>query len=190
MPSVGFLKRTTGCTPDGRHRQRLAGFGAPAAVVARFFAARALRFAHFVEFLGAAIAVIGLAVGQHLLEHFLVAIQALGLVERAFVVIQIQPGHAVENRLHRLGGRARDVGVLDAQDELAAVMTRKRPREQRGARAADMQITGGGGSETGADHDGAGRKKGLFYRIDGALKLTSAVRIWFNSRRFGQLAQW
>jgi hypothetical protein len=39
-------------------------------------------------------------------------------------------------------------------------MTRERPREQRGARAADMQVTGGGGGEAGADHGGAGREKG------------------------------
>ena len=46
-------------------------------------------------------------------------------------------------RRHRLRGRARDVGVLDAQDELAAVMTRKRPRKQSGAGTANMQITSG-----------------------------------------------
>ena len=33
----------------------------------------------------------------------------------------------------------------------AAVMTRISPGKQRGAGAADVQITGGGGSETGAD---------------------------------------
>ena len=165
-----------------RHRQRLAGFGAPAAVVARLFAACALRLAHRVEFLGAAVAVIGLAAGQHLLEHFLVAIQALGLVERAFVVIQIQPGHAVEDRLHRLGGRARDVGVFDAQDELAAVMTRERPREQRGARAADMQITGGGGGEAGADHGGAGREKGAI--LPDRAQDSAGARLWRCAEEF------
>src|SRR6185369_17447858 len=55
--------------------------------------------------------------------------------------------------------RALDVGVLDAQDERAGVAPRERPREDRGARAADVQVTGGTGSETGAYH---GRPLGEF----------------------------
>ena len=90
-------------------------------------------------------------VGQHLSDHFLVALHALHLVERTFVVIQSQPGHAVENGLHRLGRRALHVGVLDAQDERAAVTAGEGPRKQRGAGAADVQVAGGAGSETGAN---------------------------------------
>jgi hypothetical protein len=55
--------------------------------------------------------------------------------------------HAVENRLHGFVGGALAVGVLDAQDEFAAAMTRLQPAVQRGARAADVQIAGGTGSE-------------------------------------------
>ena len=47
---------------------------------------------------------------------------------------------------------ALQVGVLDAQDERAAVLARVGPGKQRGAGAADMQVAGGAGSETGADH--------------------------------------
>ena len=48
-------------------------------------------------------------------------------------------------------GRARAVGVLDAQQELAAVVAGEQPVEQRGARAADMQEAGRRGGEAGDD---------------------------------------
>ena len=53
-----------------------------------------------------------------------------------------------------LGRRALLVGVLDAQDEGAAVMARERPGEQRGADVAEVQEPGGAGREAGADHSG------------------------------------
>ena len=43
------------------------------------------------------------------------------------------------------------VGVLDAQQEPAAVMAGIEPVEQRGAGAADMQIARGRGGEAGDD---------------------------------------
>ena len=47
------------------------------------------------------------------------------------------------------------VGVLDSQQHLAAAAAGVEPVEQRGARAADMQKTGGRGGETGDDgHSG------------------------------------
>jgi hypothetical protein len=66
-------------------------------------------------------------------------------------VFQAQPLHAVENGLHGFRRRAGDIGVLDAQDEGAAMATGVGPGEQRGAGAADVQVTGGAGGETGAD---------------------------------------
>jgi len=56
-------------------------------------------------------------------------------------------------------------GVLDAQNELAAVMTRKRPREQRGARAADVQVAGGGGAKRVRIMARPGGKRGHFTRL-------------------------
>src|SRR6185437_9950756 len=49
------------------------------------------------------------------------------------------------------------VGVLDAQDELAAAVTRVQPGEQRRAHPADVQHAGGARSEAGDDwgHRGA-----------------------------------
>ena len=48
-------------------------------------------------------------------------------------------------------GRAGLVGILDAQQELAAVVAGEQPVEQRRARPADMQESGRGGGKTGDD---------------------------------------
>jgi hypothetical protein len=40
--------------------------------------------------------------------------------------------------LNRLGSGALSIGVLDAQDKLAAVAAREKVIEQRGARTADV----------------------------------------------------
>ena len=46
------------------------------------------------------------------------------------------------------------IGVLDAQDEDAAVPPREEPVEQRRARAADVEIAGGRGCEADSDSQG------------------------------------
>src|SRR5690606_35614460 len=76
--------------------------------------------------------------------------ETLRLVERPLVRIEAEPGHAVEDRLQRLRGRALQVGVLDPQHEDALVVAGVGPGVERGARPADMQETRGAGSETGA----------------------------------------
>ena len=44
------------------------------------------------------------------------------------------------------------VGVVDAKNEGSVVMPRPKPDEQRGPHSADVHVTGGTGSEAGADH--------------------------------------
>src|SRR5439155_5033852 len=63
---------------------------------------------------------------------------------------EAKPAKPVENALDHFGRRTLDVGVLDAQHEGAAVAPCEEPVEQRGARAADVQIAGWGGSESNA----------------------------------------
>ena len=133
-------------------RQGLACLRAPAAVVARFFAAGFLFGAQRFQLFLAAVAVVGVAAGQQLLDHFLVTVKALGLVERAFVVVQTYPVHAVHNGFYRFRGGAFQVGVFDAQHKGAALLAGKCPGEQCRAHAADVQETGGAGGKTGADH--------------------------------------
>ena len=64
------------------------------------------------------------------------------------VPVQPQPLEAFEDRARALVGAARLVGVLDAQQELAAMLPSKEPVEERGARAAHVQVAGRGGRES------------------------------------------
>ena len=70
-----------------------------------------------------------------------------------FVPIDAQPAKAVQNRRQRRSTFRSGVGVVDAQQELAAMPPGKQPIEQRRANAADVQIAGRAGSETSANHD-------------------------------------
>jgi hypothetical protein len=138
--------------PDvGRRRPARGILRPPAAVVARLEAGRALRLAHGVQFFLARIAPVGMAALDELIRHFGVALQTLHLVERAGIPAQPEPAHAVEDGVDGSLGRALDVGVLDAQDEAAAMLARIGPGIQRRAGAADMEVAGGAGGEAGAD---------------------------------------
>ncbi len=143
----------------GNRRQRLAGQRAPGAVVAALLAARLLVGLHPVQVPGRAVAEVGRARGEHLVDHRPVAIEALHLVDRALVVLQAQPLHGGKDLLHRVLRGTRDVGVLDAQHELAAMVTRERPRVQRGARGAEMEEARGRRGDAGADGGGHGVRK-------------------------------
>ena len=70
------------------------------------------------------------------------------------VPVEAQPAEALEDAGHHVGRRALDVGVLDAQDERAAGAAGVQPVEERGARAADVQVAGGGRGEPEADGGG------------------------------------
>ena len=94
---------------------------------------------------------IGLAGGQHLAGHLGVTRRARELIGDVAVPLQAEPRQAVEDRGDRGLGGAGAVGVLDAQQELAAVVAREQPVEERGARAADMQEAGRRGGEAGDD---------------------------------------
>jgi hypothetical protein len=142
---------------EADHRRRAGrrvGPVAAAAVVARLLLARHLARAHLVELLLGAIAAVGAALLEHLAGDRAVAVVALGLEHRLLVGGEAEPLHAVEDRLDRGVGRALAVGVLDAQQEAPAVLAREQVREQRGARAADVQETGRAGREAGDDGHG------------------------------------
>ena len=79
------------------------------------------------------------------------ALGALELADRLAVPIEPEPFEPVENRLDRRLRRPFAVGVLDAQQELAAEALGVEPVEQRRARAADMQEAGRRGREAGDD---------------------------------------
>ncbi len=101
-----------------------------------------------VELLLGAEAGIGLALVPKLLGGLLVQVQALGLGVGAkiaahlgtLVPVQAQPTHGAQDNLRVLVGGAGGVGVVDAQDERAAVCAGESPVIDSGAGAADVQL--------------------------------------------------
>ena len=104
-------------------------------------------------------AVIGVAQIYQALCVFAVKVPALGLdigAHGAAHVGALVPGEAAlaQGVVDDLGGPLHQpplIGVLDAQDELAAAVAGNEPGVQGGAQIAHMHVAGGGGGETGAD---------------------------------------
>ncbi len=91
------------------------------------------------DVLGGGVRAVGAAAVEQRPQCLAVALGALGLHDRPFVPVELQPAQRVEDLLDVLGRRALAVGVLDAQQELSALVAREQPVEQGGARAADVQ---------------------------------------------------
>ena len=149
-PSTGFLN-----LHDRRHAREGLFSIAAAPVIARLFLARELGIAHLLELFLRAVAVVGLALGEPLPDDFAVSRVTFALVERPLIGIEAEPLHAVQDHLHGFRRRTLAIGVLDAQDERAAVAARVQPAEERGAHAADVQQSGRARREAGAYGHGA-----------------------------------
>ena len=85
-----------------------------AAIVARLVATGLLLRAHGVELFFRAIAVVGLVRAQPVRDDFAITVIALRLVERAFVGVQAEPGHAFQNDAHGFVRGSLPVRILDA----------------------------------------------------------------------------
>mgnify|MGYP003694725645 CR=1 FL=1 len=70
-----------------------------------------------------------------------------------FVPVEPEPAQVLEDALLGLLRRTLGVGVLDAEDERAVVPAREQPVEERRARVADVELTGGAGSEADSHAD-------------------------------------
>jgi len=103
---------------------------------------------HLLELLGGRVAAIGVSALEELLCDLPMPVGAGELVGGLAVPIETEPGQAVQDRRDRLGRRALAVGVLDPEQKRAAGVPRIEPVEQRGPRAADVQIAGGRGGKT------------------------------------------
>ncbi len=120
----GRLAFGLGLEPDheGRAFGRLLGIAVPpAAVVAHRQLGGALLGAHRLQFLGGREALIGVALLEQLERDLGMAAGARELIDLVAVPIEAEPAHAVEDRLDRRLRRARAIGVLDPQQEGAAV---------------------------------------------------------------------
>jgi hypothetical protein len=81
---------------------------------------------------------------------FSISVEALQLKVRAagpsdvrpFVPIEPEPTHPVEDACHHVGRRSLNVCIFDPEHERPAVPPCVQPVEERGARAADVQIAG------------------------------------------------
>ena len=93
----------------------------------------------------------GLTPRQQLLGNLGMPSGAGKLQGRLTVPLEAEPGQAVIDCLNRILGRTLSIGVLDAQKELALLVARIGPREQRRAGAADVQVAGGRRGEAGND---------------------------------------
>ena len=113
-----------------------------AAVVLECVAARLGGFALLVELRRRAEAAKSLALAQETPRVALMAREIRALVRDVFVPLQAEPLEALEDGARARVGAAALVGVLDAQEELAAVLLDVEPVEERGARAADVEEAG------------------------------------------------
>ena len=77
------------------------------------------------------------------IEALRLEIRPVGAVDfRSLVPVEPEPAKAVEDPFDHVLRRSLDVGVFDAQHEDAAEPAREEPVEERGARAADVEIPG------------------------------------------------
>ena len=61
---------------------------------------------------------------------------------RTLIPIKAEPSESLKNRLKRSLDMALSVGIVNSEDELPAVMSRKQPVKQSGANSADVKIAG------------------------------------------------
>ena len=161
LPLQGYLKAHHGHDALSLFFSTLLGGQiAAVAVIAGGLLALNLLGAHGLKALRGAVAVVGAPLLNELLGGVFIELQALRLVVRpivaadigAFVPVQLQPAQGIKDVLLRPLHLAGDVGVLDADDELAAVATGEEPVKQSRADIAHVGIAGGAGGK--ADSNG------------------------------------
>ena len=123
---------------------------------------------HLLQFLGGAVAVVGVSAGEQFTRDLGVTRDAGRLKNGLLVAGQAQPVETVENCLRRGSGAALAVGVLDAQQELSAAMAGVQVVEQRDPGAANMQRPGGTWREASTDgHSGLVQTGGSAFKCAG-----------------------
>src|SRR5258708_12609955 len=102
IPLVGISEsQHRGPVPRRNESGGLCALWAPAPVVARLLAARALTLAHRVQIFLAGPAAVRLSLRDELLGDFLVPSESLHLEKRTLVPVDPEPAHRVEAPLHR-----------------------------------------------------------------------------------------
>ena len=99
------------------------------------------------EFLLGREVAVGPSLAQETKRVGTVPLHAIGLEDGLLVPVDSQPGEPAQDRLHMLRTAAIAVGVLDAQEEGAAVSARQQPVEERRAGPADVKVSRRRGSK-------------------------------------------
>jgi len=141
-------------------RLLLGCFRHPAAAVQEGVLFPFRRFPLGLQFLGASVIPVSAPVGEQRLHRLPMPIHPLRLKigsawpadVRTFVPVDTQPAKALQDRLQRLFDVPLLIRIIDAQDELSAMLPGVQPVEQGGAYPADVQITCRAGCKTSADH--------------------------------------
>src|SRR5690242_4054588 len=115
---------------------------APGAVIAHRALLGLGLLAHCLQLLWAAVAAIGMPLGEQDLGDLAMARRPRILRHRLAVPVEAEPGQPIENGRDGLGRRTFAVGVLDAQKHLAARFPGKGPVEEGGPAAANMKKAG------------------------------------------------
>ena len=123
------------------------------ALIDRRQAAAEQHLAAEVEFFGGFVAGVDAARRLQPLELALVEGEALGLADGG-VGLEAEPGEVGVDRLDERFGRALGVGVVDPQQELAALRQREQGIVERGADIADVEPAGRRRGEAGGDGHG------------------------------------
>src|SRR5439155_18114225 len=122
------------------------------AVVARSLPAGQGRSSPFLQLLRRAVAGVGVAIGSEAADGLVVDRQSLGLAVgperptdlRALVPVEAEPAQRVDDDADGLVRGALAVGVLDPEDEDAAMVPGEKPVVEGGPGVADVQVAGGG----------------------------------------------
>ena len=127
-----------------------------------------LRAAHGVQLFGGLEAAVGVAgceqeidVGAVDFGAFRLPVRTKGATDIGTLVpLQAEPAEGVEDHLLGGGDEACAVGILDAQDELAAALAGVEEVEQADVCRADVRVAGGRGCNADADGSGVGIRGG------------------------------
>ena len=159
---------------------------AAAAIVLGFFTLGPGLFAHGLHLVRGALAPVGAARSQQLVDVAVVEVEALALEHGSALGGQVEPGHGLDDGVSGFLGAALAVGVLHAQQEGSALALGQKPAEQRGARAADVQVARGAGREAGDDGHGDASPGGFWLGESGLVSAWGwrAARIFSRLRRF------
>ena len=135
--------------------RRIAGIAvAPAPVIEHPATFRLGPLAHLRELFLGGVTAIGLSFVEQAMRRLDMAGATRELAHRLIVPVEPEPGEAIEDRGDRLLGGTAAVGILDPQQEAAAVVARKQPVEQRRPRAAYVEKSRRRRGEAGHDRHG------------------------------------